>query len=286
MFQLFDFKFKKLTKVNHSSLLIVLVAMLFWWPLASWGFVFEGTVAEGEENLTIKNLQIILNQDSRTQVSESGVGSPGQESAFFGVKTRGALARFQRLNGVSGEYGFVGPKTRLVLNKKLAELYLSETPTSTNKISNKLVKTEKSFILRLPAGVRGNSTSLAEKKSPYIKRLEKAKKTTSSTKKAEIVGNPKISALSPTSGTYGTTVTIKGENFTSTGNTIYTGYSILKNVASLDKKTLTFNTKAFEQEYQQSRGLTSYFKPFSVPFLVYVENANGRSNSLLFYYQF
>lgn len=284
MFSIGNFKIR--LKFDRFSFWVFLLTILFCLPLISLAFVFEGTVAEGEENLSIKNLQVILNQDPRTQVAEVGAGAPGLETSFFGARTRGALARFQHLNGISGEYGFVGPKTRLALNKKLAETYFSETSTSTNKISNKLIETKKSFTFRLPSGVRGKSTSLAEKKSPYVKRLEKAKKSAGSTKKTEVVGKPKISALSPTRGTYGTRVTIKGENFTATGNTIYTGYGVLKNVSSSDKKTLTFIARAFEQEYQQSRSLTSYFKPFSLPLLIYVENKNGRSNSLTFNYQF
>ena len=261
------------------------MVLLLWWPLVSAGFVFEKIVTEGEEDPSIKNLQIILNQDSRTQVAKVGAGAPGAETSFFGARTRGALARFQRLNGISGEYGFVGRKTRLALNKKLAESYFAETAGSEDKLTDQLAKTQKTFVFRLPRGIRGNVTRLADKKSPYMKYLENKEKSDDKKTKT-IVGKPKISSLSPTRGSYGTRITIKGENFTATGNTIYTGYSILKNVSSSDKKTLTFTAQAFETEYQQSRSLANYFKSFSVPFLVYVENANGQSNSLMFNYQF
>jgi len=278
-------KLKNFLKSHHLFFVVFSMTLFLYWPCFSQGFVFEKIVIEGEEDLSVKNLQIILNQDKRTRLTEIGAGAPGAETSFFGPLTRGALARFQRLNGISGEYGFVGPKTRLVLNKKLAESYFAKTAASTTKLVDKLVETQKTFVFRLPRGIRGNVTRLADKKSPYMKYLENKEKSDDKKTKT-IVGKPKISSLSPTRGSYGTRITIKGENFTATGNTIYTGYSILKNVSSSDKKTLTFTAQAFETEYQQSRSLANYFKSFSVPFLVYVENANGQSNSLMFNYQF
>ena len=279
------YKLRNCLKLKRRVFLFFPLVLLLWWPLVSAGFVFEKIVTEGEEDPSIKNLQIILNQDSRTQVAKVGAGAPGAETSFFGARTRGALARFQRLNGISGEYGFVGRKTRLALNKKLAESYFAETAASEDKLTDQLAKTQKTFVFRLPSDIRGNVTRLADKKSPYMKYLENKEKSDDKKTKT-IVGKPKISSLSPTRGSYGTRITIKGENFTATGNTIYTGYSILKNVSSSDKKTLTFTAQAFETEYQQSRSLANYFKSFSVPFLVYVENANGQSNSLMFNYQF
>jgi hypothetical protein len=42
-------------------------------------------------------LQKILNQDTRTEVSRTEVGSKGQETKIFGEKTRDSLKRFQAL---------------------------------------------------------------------------------------------------------------------------------------------------------------------------------------------
>ncbi|HPI24732.1 MAG TPA: IPT/TIG domain-containing protein [Candidatus Paceibacterota bacterium] len=284
--EMFNFyKLRNCLKLKRRVFLFFPLVLLLWWPLVSAGFVFEKIVTEGEEDPSIKNLQIILNQDSRTQVAKVGAGAPGAETSFFGARTRGALARFQRLNGISGEYGFVGRKTRLALNKKLAESYFAETAASEDKLTDQLAKTQKTFVFRLPSDIRGNVTRLADKKSPYIKRLEETEKSES--KKSQVVaGKPKITSLSPARGAYGVMVKIKGENFTATGNTIYTGYSVLKNVSSPDKETLTFTVQAFGAEYQQSRSLTNHFESFSIPLLVYVENANGQSNSLTFNYQF
>jgi hypothetical protein len=43
----------------------------------------------------VKRLQMFLNQDSETRLSEKGAGSPGQETMYFGKKTRNAVIRFQ-----------------------------------------------------------------------------------------------------------------------------------------------------------------------------------------------
>lgn len=280
-------KLKSLLESKKMFFALFWLGLLVFEPTVSFGFVFEKAVAEGDEGASIKNLQIILNQDGRTLVAPSGAGSPGSETSFFGARTRDALFRFQRLNGIWGEEGLVGPKTRLALNKKLAEIYFAEPSATTGNLSKQLLETQKPFVFKLPSGVRGNATHLADKKSPYLERLEKEEKSkTKKTEKTEAVGQPKIISLSPARGTYGDQITIRGENFTKTNNTIYTGYSILKNVSSPDRRTLTFVADAFGVEYQQSRGLASYFNPFSVPFLVYVENGNGRSNTLIFNYQF
>ena len=67
----------------------------------------------------VKNLQIVLNSDSRTQVAESGVGSSGHETEYFGPATSRAVKKFQELYGLAkaGDpgYGYVGPKTRAKL---------------------------------------------------------------------------------------------------------------------------------------------------------------------------
>ncbi len=76
----------------------------------------------GEEVLS---LQKILNSDTDTRVAESGAGSPGNETNFFGERTRQAVIRFQEKNAseilvplnLLGGTGIVGSRTRAVLNK-------------------------------------------------------------------------------------------------------------------------------------------------------------------------
>lgn len=68
----------------------------------------------------VRTLQQQLNQNPDTQVAESGPGSPGNESDYFGNLTFSAVQRYQVKHGLAGPgdpgYGFVGPKTRTSLN--------------------------------------------------------------------------------------------------------------------------------------------------------------------------
>lgn len=60
-------------------------------------FEFTRNMQKGTNSQDVLVLQKILNLDSRTQISKSGVGSKGQETKIFGDKTREALKRFQAL---------------------------------------------------------------------------------------------------------------------------------------------------------------------------------------------
>lgn len=62
-------------------------------------------------------LQKKLNQDPKTMVATSGAGSPGSETYYFGNATKAAVAKYQALHGIVPAVGYVGPKTRAVLNQ-------------------------------------------------------------------------------------------------------------------------------------------------------------------------
>lgn len=50
------------------------------------------------------------------QVSATGAGSPGNESSYFGAKTKAAVAAFQASNGITPTAGYWGPITRAKAN--------------------------------------------------------------------------------------------------------------------------------------------------------------------------
>lgn len=83
--------------------------------------VFSLGLGKGDRGDEVKQLQQVLNSDPDTQIAESGIGSPGNETTLFGALTEKAIQRFQVKYGIAGPgdvgYGYVGPKTRAKLNE-------------------------------------------------------------------------------------------------------------------------------------------------------------------------
>jgi len=74
----------------------------------------------------ILQLQQLLNTDPDTQVAQSGVGSPGKETAYFGILTLEAVKRFHIKYDIAQKgdpgFGYVGPQTREKLNELAGSL--------------------------------------------------------------------------------------------------------------------------------------------------------------------
>jgi len=89
-------------------------------PYLEHKFIFNKNMKLGDSNSDVKELQKRLNELGFT-VSESGAGSKGNETDYFGFKTRQALAKFQVANGISlteSVFGYwCGQRTRQILNK-------------------------------------------------------------------------------------------------------------------------------------------------------------------------
>lgn len=87
-------------------------------------FLFTKNLARGAKGEDVRQLQIILNKDRATTVNQSGPGSPGNETIYFGPATFNAVRRFQQKYsdevlkplGITNPTGFVGVKTREKLN--------------------------------------------------------------------------------------------------------------------------------------------------------------------------
>ncbi len=92
---------------------------------------FTRTLKVGMSGDDVKALQVALNRDPETRVAESGTGSQGNETNYFGPATKRAVIRFQEKYraevltplGLLRGTGFFGPKTRWKL------LAISQKPT-------------------------------------------------------------------------------------------------------------------------------------------------------------
>ncbi|MFA6006688.1 MAG: peptidoglycan-binding domain-containing protein [Candidatus Paceibacterota bacterium] len=106
---------------------------------ASSGYTFSKNLLLGSTGADVKALQELLNQDSDTQVSVTGAGSPGAETSYFGPATKRAVIKFQEKYadeilapiGLAHGTGTVGPATRAKLNEWSGTVSSTDTTTST-----------------------------------------------------------------------------------------------------------------------------------------------------------
>ncbi|OIO31152.1 hypothetical protein AUJ77_00575 [Candidatus Nomurabacteria bacterium CG1_02_43_90] len=89
-------------------------------------FSFTRNLSEGFSGEEIKALQKFLNRDADTRITQTGPGSLGNETPYFGALTQTALKAFQtKYNIVSSGtpeqtgFGVLGPKTRAKINELL-----------------------------------------------------------------------------------------------------------------------------------------------------------------------
>lgn len=79
-------------------------------------FIFAHDLQRGDFETDVVQLQIFLNGHGFA-VAQSGPGSLGNETAYFGQLTQAALAKFQQDNNISPAAGYFGPITRGIMNK-------------------------------------------------------------------------------------------------------------------------------------------------------------------------
>jgi hypothetical protein len=79
------------------------------------GYQFTRNLSAGTSGEDVRQLQIKLNSEGFT-ISQTGSGSSGNETTYFGELTRQAVVKYQVAKGISPAVGFVGPVTRERLN--------------------------------------------------------------------------------------------------------------------------------------------------------------------------
>jgi peptidoglycan hydrolase-like protein with peptidoglycan-binding domain len=117
---------------------------------------FSRVLTIGSSGEDVRALQIILNRDPATRVSDSGPGSLGNETSYFGARTAAAVIQFQEKYatdvlypvGLAAGTGYVGTKTLNKLNALAANLNstvsnansYSQVSTSSGSILNHIEK--------------------------------------------------------------------------------------------------------------------------------------------------
>ena len=244
-------------KFSAKICLTFLIFLTPFWFTGVWAAETSATLSLGNSGGEIKSAQVTLNLDLATKLALTGAGSPGQETTYFGNRTRLAIIKFQRKYGISGETGQIGHQTRHLL------AYLGP----------KLIKAKSSRTTIIPtdwpetgAKTRAPTVLINYSSSPTVK----------------------LSSLSPTTITAGGIVMIYGEGFTKTGNNIKTKYKTFNNVSSNDGRTLTFSFSISTSNIASS-GLNQFSSEVApsviVPISLQVVNSNGVSNELIFNYQ-
>jgi peptidoglycan hydrolase-like protein with peptidoglycan-binding domain len=77
---------------------------------------FTRSLQLGMTGNDVKQLQIFLNSKGFT-VSYTGPGSKGNETTFFGIKTKLSLIKYQKANNITPAIGNFGPLTRAQILK-------------------------------------------------------------------------------------------------------------------------------------------------------------------------
>ncbi len=101
-------------------------------------YTFTKNLQFGSQDHDVYILQQILNSDRRTLIAADGVGSPGNESSYFGKGTREALKRFQALfiEFIGTANGVFDTRTRQVAQSICNGLQANtQTPTNTPEVN-------------------------------------------------------------------------------------------------------------------------------------------------------
>jgi peptidoglycan hydrolase-like protein with peptidoglycan-binding domain len=261
---------------------------------------------KGIQDEEVRSLQKFLNTSSDTIVSDTGLGSLGNETDYFGDKTKNAVARFQNKYaseiltpiGLYAGTGYVGSITRQKINSLLGVTPSTFVTNNSNSVSVSTSAKDKIKAIVMPVlnrifGVSSSSTTTAT--------TSVASNTTS--------GVPKITKITPEVLMDGGVMTIYGSGFTQ-NNRVFISieppdkYVNIKSTKDGTNISLTVNTvlgekfigglrKSFEkmpsnikdiamqqllEGFRKDNGQSETGeKSILVPAFVNIENENGKS---------
>jgi peptidoglycan hydrolase-like protein with peptidoglycan-binding domain len=216
----------------------------------------------------VKVMQQILNKNSATKIAESGPGSPGQESEYFGKKTTLAMIRFQEIYknevltpaGLTKGTGFVGSLSRAKLNALCTNSSSSASSSAKKSHSQVTKKTSIPTAVTLPQDLIPDAQLTPQKANVFV-----PMKVTNPWMGDGKYPTPEIVTLSDTLMVPGGVFTLYGVGFTGdTPNTLHIG----------DKFTIT-NLGV------DNTGIITFTVPTNVPKgrnYVWVSNAKGVGN--------
>ncbi len=167
--------------------------------------------------MDVFELQRVLNQDPLTAVDVSGPGSKGNETYYFGEKTKNAVIAFQNKyaddvllpQGIAFGTGFVGASTRSKLNSLISMSASADTTTP-------------------PAFV------------PVSKKTQNPNNFSSFNFFEDNDKSVQLVFISKNYGKYGDTIEFTGNNFSLTDNQIYFGSKVVSGVKALNKNKILF----------------------------------------------
>lgn len=127
-----------------SFLFFIIFCFSFFAHIVS-AFTFTRNLTIGSMGEDVRQLQVFLNSYSNeTRVANSGVGSVGNETTYFGQLTQNALIRFQNLFaqqilipvGLTSGTGYLGPSTRNFVNSFTNQMLQTANPNLNQNINN------------------------------------------------------------------------------------------------------------------------------------------------------
>ncbi|MES2409180.1 MAG: hypothetical protein V4509_02655 [Patescibacteria group bacterium] len=224
------------------------------------GFLFQQNIKMGATLVPdVSYLQNFLNQNSITRVADTGPGSDGELTNYFGQKTLDAVMRFQNLYsseilipaGITVPTGFFGENTRKKINALLSSTNVITAIQNTKQITTPQSTAKKPALTSIFSEDSFDQGTTTE-------------------------GRPIISGLYPNL-VYSDAdeIHIYGYRFTNIDNVIYGTLGSIENLSSVNN-TITIRLKDFSQFDSASK----YYSGTTTDIYIKVSNILGTSEEV------